>query len=292
MKSSSSFTMTLLCLLTVFTTAINVRAAIPRSSFIVEKLATNAGSGTYLVEQDVTFSTSQSNLVLRESWLVSTDGQMRVTVKPARDTGEQVKIQFVYGGGQKTSLTQRGKQSGQLGEEFLERLFHNRSRDAYFNQLTNLRILPASYLGHRPSRSGKEFTYPAEPLTRLTRVGGVVTYALGEPSSSESDAKPMVWVEQDVFHLRKIRFPSGTVLTADRYGTYARELALPKSRHLIWGDRSNPKAVTIDIVKVASLVTSKNDKRFSPSSLEFNSQIGLADPEMQRLVEEFYQRFR
>lgn len=278
-------------LLGLLTTA--AHAAIPRASFIVGKVAENCGNGTYVIDQDVHFTTANSNLTLKEQWLVSTDGQMRVTVKPARDAADQVKIQFVYGGGQKTSLTQRGKTSGNLGEEFVEKFFHTRSRDVYFNMLANLRVLPASYANNKVTKTGKDFIYPAEPLSRLTRTAGVITYAFGEAAGSETDTHPMAWVEQDVFHLRKLRFPSGTIMTADRYGSYARDLALPKFRQIVWGDRSNPKSVTMQVTKVASLPTTKGDKRFQAAGLEFNSQIaGLSDPEMQKLVEEFYARFR
>lgn len=268
-------------------------AAIPRTSFIVGKVAENCGNGTYLIEQDVNFTTTNSNLTLKEQWLVSTDGQMRVTVKPARDATDQVKIQFVYGNGQKTSLTQRGKTTGNLGEEFIEKFFHTRSREVYFNLLSNLKILPANYANNKVTKTGKEFIYPAEPLSRLTRTAGVITYAFGEPAGSETDTRPMAWIEQDIFHLRKLRFPSGTVMTADRYGSYVGDLALPKFRQLLWGDRGSPKSVTIQISKVASQPTTKGDKRFQAAGLEFNSQIaGLTDPEMQKMVEEFYQRFR
>lgn len=281
-----------LCLL-LGLVAIPSFAAIPRATFIIGKLAENCGNGTYAIDQDVHFTTANSNLTLKEQWLVSTDGQMRLTVKPARDAADQVKIQFSYSGGQKTSLTQRGKTSGNLSEEFVEKFFHTRSRDVYFNMLTNLRILPVSYANNKVTRTGKDFIYPAEPLSRLTRTAGVITYAFGEAATSETDTRPMAWIEQDVFHLRKLRFPSGTIMTADRYGSYARDLSLPKFRQIIWGDRGNPKSVTMQVTKVASQPTTKGDKRFQAAGLEFNSQIaGLSDPEMQKLVEEFYARFR
>lgn len=277
----------------LLTAPLTALAAIPRASFIVGKVAANAGSGTYLIEQDVHFTTGNSQLTLKEQWLVSTDGQMRLTVRPARDAADQVRIQFVYAAGQKTSLTQRGRTAGAQGEEFIEKFFHTRSRDQLFNTFANLKILPAAYRDHKIARAGKEYVYPPEPLNRLSRTAGVITYAFGQPAESENDTHPMAWIEQDVFHLRKLRFPSGTVMTADRYGSYARELAFPKTRQLMWGDRGNPKSVTIQVSKVAGVPTVKNDKRLQSAGLEFNSQIaGLTDPEMQKLVEEFYQRFR
>lgn len=269
------------------------QAKAPRAAYIVGKVAGNAGNGTYSIEQDVQFTTANSTLTLKEQWLVSKDGQMRVTVKPSRESTDQVKLQFLYNGGQKTSLTQRGKTNGKLSEEFVEKFFHTRSRDILFNAFSNLRILPSSYLAHSPRRTSKEYIYPAEPWVRLSRTAGVITYAFGEPSTSEADNKPMAWIEQDVFHLRKLRFPSGTIMTADNYGTYSRELAFPKIRQIIWGDRENPKSVTMQVTKIVGLATVKNDKRLQSAGLEFNSQVGgLTDPEMQSLVEEFYQRFR
>lgn len=268
-------------------------AAIPRASFIVGKLASNNGNGTYVIDQDVHFTTENSQLTLKEQWLVSTDGQMRLTVKPARDATDQVKIQFVYANGQKTSLTQRGRTSGSQGEEFVEKYFHTRSRDQLFNMFTNMKMLPASYRDSKITRTGKDYVYPAEPMNRLTRTSGIVAYAFGEPAGSETDTHPMAWIEQDMFYLRKIRFPSGTVMTADRFGSYSRDLAFPKMRQIVWGDRGNPKSVTIQVSKVAGVPTTKGDKRLQPAGLEFNSQIaGLTDPEMQKLVEEFYGRFR
>lgn len=267
-------------------------AAIPRSTFIISKLAEHGGAGSYAIDQDVTFSSTNGTLVLREQWLVTPDG-LRLTVKANRENGEQVRIQAVYGGGQKTVLAARGKQTTSLNEDFLERYFHTRSRDAYFALLNQMKILPLTYLGAHATRTGKDFIYPPEPLVRLARVGGVVTYGLGEPSGSEGELKPGLWVEQDVFHLRKIRTPSGVTVAADQYITYARDLALPRERRVTWGDRANPSSATIQIAKVTGLTMAKGDKRVQPSSLEFSSQIsGISDPELLKQVEEFYLRFR
>lgn len=273
--------------LAIIFTSIGAVAAIPRASFIVLEVAKHNGNGTYLIENDVNFQTASSSLTLREQWLVSSDGQMRLTVRSAAEGPERVSLQYVYGGGQRHSQNARGRQSSRIGEEFLEKFFHTRSRDLYFTYLVNLKILPASYLNHRPSRSGKDFIYPAEPLVRLARVGGTTAYALGEPGA---EAPPMAWIEQDLFVLRKLRFPSGSVMTADRYASYPRDLWMPKSRHVTWSGKS----AQLNLVRIQSQTATKGDKRLQASTgIELTSQIsGISDPEMQKLVEEFYSRFR
>ena len=146
-------------------------------------------------------------------------------------------------------------------------------------------------MNSRPSRVGrdKSFTYPDENLVRLARTGGLIVYSFGETSTSDSSPRPMAWVEQDVFRLRRLRFPSGANLVAENFGSYARSLTLPKLRHINW----NQSSAEIQLAKVTALPTVKGNKLLQAASIDVTSHIGgLTDPEMQRTVEEFYSRFR
>lgn len=264
-------------------------ASIPRTSFILDKVSDNAGSGAYQIEQDVVFPGSQENLTLREIWMIESDGLMKLTVTGPKELQDAIKMQFLYNGGQRSTLTARGRQNSRLGEDFIERYFHFRTRDSLARALVQDKILPSNIPAPKPLRASKDFVYVPEPFTRLSRIGGVVTYQIGKAPSSDKDTNPALWVEQDVFHIRKLRLPSQAEVSADNYANYARSLALPKSRAVRW----NQKSVQINLVRVTQQKTGKGAAFYQASASDISSRLGgIKDSETAKTVEEFYQRFR
>lgn len=265
------------------------QASIPRTNFILEKVASNSGGGTYQIEQDVVFTGAQETLNLRETWTIEGTDLMKVVITGPKELGDAIKMQLNYTGGQKHFLTSRGRQSARLGEDFIEKYFHLRSRDALGRALAQDKILPSSIPGPKSIKSSKDFVYVPEPFTRLSRVGGVVTYQLGTPPRGERDSNPALWVEQDIFHIRKIRLPSSTEVSADNYANYPRGLALPKNRTVRW----NQKSVQINLVRVTQIKNAKGAAFFQPAPSDISSRLGgIKDSDLAKTVEEFYQRFR
>ncbi len=273
----------------VFLSLLTVEASIPRASFILGKVSGNAGSGSYQIEQDVVFTGAQENLVLRESWTIEGENLMKVVVTGPKEMQDAIKMQYTYNGAQKNFTTAKGRQSSRIGEDFFEKYFHFRTREALVRALAQDKILPTNIPGPKPIKASKDYIYTPETFTRLSRVGGVIAYQLGAPAKGERDANPALWVEQDLFLIRKLRLPSSVEVSAENYANYARGLAMPKSRTVRW----NQKSVQINLVRITQNKTSKGPGFFQPGANDISSRLGgIRDTDTAKTVEEFYQRFR
>ena len=99
---------------------------------------------------------------------------------------------------------------------------------------------------------------------------------------------PGLWIEQDKFLIRKLRFQSGVEVLAKEYGDYSRGLKFPKIRIL------NNKGISIPIrvLKINGLPSNNKvlKKKMSLQSLRSSQtqQMEIKDS----LIEEFYTRFR
>lgn len=248
------------------------------TKIILHKTAENAGSGVYQIDQEVQFTNGSETLNLKETWLIENDRTMRVTVSGTKDLQSQIQMQFVYNGGQKYSQV-GGKQSQKISADFLEKFLNFRSSDIFANSLVNLKIIPANY-------SAKKDT---ENFVRLSRAGGVVNYAFGEPTpAQQEDGNPGIWIEQDQFVIRKLRLPTQAEMTADNYTQFAKGLNYPRQRSIRWGENT----VNIRLIS-ASAKAGSTANLFQPSSLETNSKLdGLNNLPIKETVLEFYSRFR
>ncbi len=265
-------------------------AYLPPSRMILSRVSENAGSGTYSIEQEVQMSVGAEPIYLKETWVIENERNLRLTVTGTKDLKDLVRLQFIYVGGQKWQLKNGKKESTKISEDFAEKYFHFRTPESLIASLQNLKILPVPLGTRKPVlKKGEEFKYELEPFVRLTRTEGSVSYAFGQPSAVEQkELNPGLWVEQDQFIIRKIRFPSQAEITAENYGPFARNLSFPRLRTIQW----NQNTVTIRLVNVSGKVANSS-QLFQPNTLDVPYTIKpLRDASAQTLIEEFYSRFR
>lgn len=256
---------------------------IPRGLLILQKAAENNGSGAYVIEQEVQFQTESEPLVLRETWVVENENNMKLTVTGTKEFKDQLRFQYIYSGGQRTALIGGSKQTKKIPEDFFERYFHIRSGEAYANHLVQMRIVPGTILIKKMGKTSKDFDYQAENYVRLSRVGGAVSYAFGTPAQAESvDNSPGFWIEQDQFVLRKFRLASGTEVSAERYSQYARGLNFPRKRTVRWGTNQ----VQLSTLTVSARATG------GLGNLEASHIEAIENLPSKNLVQEFYSRYR
>jgi hypothetical protein len=263
---------TALVFFAAFCAAVSAQAFVVKTATILSKLAENNGSGIYTIEDEVQLGPDVSTQTLKESWTVMDDIHMKVVV-----TGPGIRWVYVYDNGTRYQNTNGTKKSKAINESFLERYFHIRKADRLQKAFSHVGI-------------------PMEEAPQLIRVGGVVGLALGSATdSATAEDKPLLVIEQDQFVLRKLRLASQAEMTADKYSPYGHGLQFPKLRTIRWGFRQGSNTGSLDRQeKVATIQTlhvqSKVDKK-----LVLNiepSQGQLADPHLQSMAEEFYQRFR
>ncbi len=266
-----------------------VFAYIPPTSMILQRTAENSGSGVYTIEQEVQFNNIQDSLFLKETWVIENDHTMRVTVTGTKDLKDQIKMQFVYSGGQRWSLN-GARESRRISDDFLEKYFNFRTIDQLAGALMNLKVIPTNALAKKPLPKNLEnLKYEPEDFVRLSRAGGVPNYAFGTASALDGAGNPGFWIEQDQFLIRKFRLPSQVEVTADNYNQYARGLNYPKVRTIRWGQNT----VSIRLIGVTAHRGKTPASTFQPSSLDTMTKLdGLNNQPAKEAVIDFYSRFR
>ncbi len=244
-------------------------AYIPPTRLILSKVSDNSGKSGYEIVKEVRINSSVP-VTFREVWQVDNERTLKVSVTPMDNPSASLHILYV--GGQKIVLTEKGRETTKMPTELTERIFHFRTMENLAAYLSNLQILTHS--------TGQL------DLARLNRAQGVVNYGLGKKSDSDAGSlHPYLWIEQDRFVIRKLRYESGVELTADQFVVHPKGLTHPEVMNLTW----NKQSARIKTLSVTA-------KKWTPQNFQANSiqssqsflQSSLADP----VVQEFYTRFR
>lgn len=249
---------------------LNAQAYIPATRVILQKTTENSGSTSYKIEKEVRFSSSEIP-TFRETWLIQSERAMKVTVVPV-GIQPAPKLTILYVSGQKYLLNESQKEVSRIPSENAERLFHFQNTDNFIQYLNNLNIL-TGVTGNLD-------------LARLNRSQGVINYGIGRVTEAEEHRlSPYLWIEQDRFVVRKLRFDSETELTADQFQTHTRGLYHPNLITVTWGDQK-ARVNTLSVSR-QKLGTSDFQSAKLEDSKDFNTTFARWNA-----VLEFYKRFR
>lgn len=265
--------------------SITAGAALPPARMILERTSENSGSGAYVIEQEVEIPNGAEPILLKETWTIENDRSMKVNVVPLRDPKDAIHIQIAYKDGQRWILKNGAREGGPLPTDFAERPFHLRTTEAEIAFVTGLKIVPARALDKKPMpKKSEDIKHDGEDFVRLARSNGVITWAFGAPGPAQGELTPGLWIEQDQFVIRKIRFPSEAEVSADSFSTYARGLHFPKERTIRWGKNT---------VSLRTLSVTPKTGPVNTSSLDASWKVqGLDQQPAHAVIEEFYTRFR
>lgn len=265
-------------------------AYVPSSRTIVGRLVRNDGKGLYAIEQDVNFRTAGEGVTLRERWVIENGDSMRLTVLSTSGAQNAVRFDVLYKDGKRMGPDAKGTyKTTTVPTEAMEHFFHARTSKGFFDAIVRSGLVPNSFPVAKPAFNINAKTQPPptpEAFVRLGRIAGFVAYVFGEPTPADSaKSLPGVWIEQDSFVLRKLRFPSEAEVTADRHSTQA-GLRFPRTRVVTWGANS----AEIRVVSVKSLTSRQAAPFLSVSGLMNDAKSTRLPTEEQ--VKEFYSRFR
>lgn len=260
-------------------------AYIPEYKTILSRTAENHGRGVYQIEQDVVFRSGVDTYVAKETWWIKDENNMRLQVEGRGPLKGLLQMQVIYEGNQKHVVDANGNvKTFRLAEDWSEPIFSFRNSKNMRNKLVSQRVLPADSLRDANRISGKPETFTPPSYLRLGRSGGAVNYAIGAPTpANDPSAKPGVWIEQDQFVVRKIRFPSQLTVTADQYQRYDGGLLFPKARNYTWGAQS-AQAQVLDVRSFKA-----GSDLFAPAKLNATFTQKIPDQEP---IREFYLRYR
>ena len=265
-------------------------AWIPPARFILSREVQNAVDGAFQLDQEVTLRGADRDLRFIESWIVQNESSFRLNVTGVAET-QNVKFSVIYIGGERF-ISANLNEKTQMPQALNEKYFFARKLDTLAHYLLEEKILPPGGVAKKVMpKKVEDITWPTEFFVKLARIGGGTAWAIGSqaPVGSQNQA-PLIWIEQDQFLIRKMRFLGGGELRAERYENYSKRFLLPSSRTLNWGKNE----AKIQILKVSlKPAAAQAPQLLKPVSLPVNRpRIALSNPLEAQLVEEFYQRYR
>lgn len=265
-------------------------AYIPDYHMIMSRLAENNGRGTYEIEQEILFPADPEPLRVKETWIIGGEYDMSVTLSGVGPLKGLIQGRIVYDKGSKYFVADKKLMKAKLSSDWWQPFFHFRYSKNIKPLLVSLNIAPPESLQDRKiTKVDQKTTYTPQDFLRLSRTGGVINYTIGTPSSPESSsAAPGLWIQQDMFLIRKLRLPSQVLVSADDYSRYSRHQWLPKKTTVEW-DQNHAQILLSRVDALNS--KDKRTQLLNPKSLSENNNPELQLPD-QATIKEFYQRFR
>jgi len=291
--------MKLLCnllLLPLLALSFDSLAFIPDFKMIMSLTAENHGRGLYKIVQNVTFESEPKGLVVRETWYIRNENQMRLEVRGRDQLKDLVDMTFIYDGARRIYIDSHGvKKVSRPGKDWFEPYFHFRFQKNIKPMMVASKMVPIKIFEKSTRMRKKRFNpkglHQKQALLQLSRVGGTVAWAIGKPTpTGDRKALPGMWIEQDQFRILKLRFPSQAEILASNYSNYSHGLKLPDITNINWDNRR----VQMQLVRAQSLPkTKKNKALLSDASLDFDKdpRLALKIPKIKAIIE-FYKRFR
>jgi hypothetical protein len=269
-------------------------AYIPPFWMIMSRTAENHGRGPYMIQQEVTFRSGDEPLVVQEIWIVENEQRMRVRISGRRSLKDHLQAVYIYDGGKKYFVDNHGaKKVARVGSDVFEPFFQFRFSKNIKPVMRFMGMIPPSALlePKKPTPTKLDAAISEnESYIRLSRLGGTVSYTIGQPTPVGAAPLPGLWIEQDNFVIKKLRLPSQVEVLADKYTSYPRNLWLPQTRQVKWGDKS----ALITVTQVKPLEAGAEVKRLlSESSLDFGKDPTISQElPTDETVKDFYTRFR
>jgi hypothetical protein len=282
-----------LILVCVGLASVSVFAYIPPYWMVLSRLADNHGKGHYQIDQDIAFEHTGETLKVRERWFIEDEDNFRLEAIGLGPLREKLRLTYVYNNGRRYYVDANGiKKFVKIPDEFFEPYLHFRRSKVIKPRLVAQKIVPPVTLKSENHKFTEKTPLASEEsFMRLSRAGGVVTYTVGEPTPNDSDkGNPGIWIEQDQFHLRRLRFPSGTEIRANAYQKAPRDAWFPHELQIQW----DGQRITGTVSKVSALNSSKSIKElFDSSSLNFGKdpKVSVALPD-DPVISNFYQSLR
>ncbi|MFZ3231821.1 MAG: hypothetical protein WA160_16565 [Pseudobdellovibrio sp.] len=223
-----------------------------------------SGNQIFSVDQDVIFKGDSEDYLIKENWLIEGDKNLILTATGQGALKDLFHVVIFYNSKNKTIMQGKNKLTSNVTTDFFERFLSIRSLTSFKNYLSDLTIAKT---------------------IRLSRVAGSPGLAIGEPSTNS--LKPQIWLDQETFQIRKIRFPSETEVSFDDYAAYDK-ITYPKTKTITWGHQTA-------LIKVRQVTTKvkANLANFYPQKLDQPSEINLSSKgQLGLTIQEFYTRFR
>ncbi len=259
---------------------------IPHSHFILKKSSDTHGKGIYQVLQEVIFQTADDRAVIQETWWVTGGNHMYLEAK-----GPQTIYTALYEEQSRYAIQPTGKiTASKVGSDFFEGFFHFRNVNEFARAILRSGITTSEILSpQRRFGQLKDVDYKPQSFLRLARTNGTIAYAFGQTVTGDSSNVPSLWIEQDTFRVRRLRFKSGNEVMADDYEGYSNGLEFPRTRII----NTNGTKVTIRTLSINAIKNSKSFKEMLNTRAKQDTQGNtFIKTALGENIKKFYQDLR
>lgn len=249
--------------------SISVQAYILPLDTILNKTAHQAGASIIEVLQNVVIQDEGKDYIIHEKWLIEGDKNLRLTATGTGELKDKIHISYLYNSKKRSEVVGKNKIVKEVSPEFFEKLIVIKTAESYRAYLKDLNIVNK---------------------VRLSRAAGTINFAIGTPSSAEA-LSPQLWIDQELFHLNKIRFSTEADVEFSKFKDYGKEdapLQYPLKKVVSWSGNT----VGINVTEVFPKTTA-TIKHFYPDTLTDPSEIqSTGHDSLDKKIKEFYERFR
>ena len=261
-------------------------AYIPHLRTILKNTAEKRADSAMFFEKEVIFKTADDKILIKEKWYVKNDSQIYIEA-----SGPGFDLKLLHKDGYRYRVSPEGKLlSSKESLQFYGPLFFSNDPNYLAKYFVEMGLADSSILRPvKPIYKLEDIQHTEDPNVRLTRLAGKVTYGIGPVTPKDSpELKPQVWLEQDLFHLLKLR-AQDFVVEAENFNNFARGMHYPK--------RIRIKTPDIEIeentFKVSRInVGPKTKKKFKTENLKASPSKIDSTQQSLRLLENFYLQYR
>ncbi|MFN7906155.1 MAG: hypothetical protein ACK5P5_13325 [Pseudobdellovibrionaceae bacterium] len=242
------------------------QAYIPPTDFILVRTAENTPRVSLTVEYAVEFENGSHQFSTRESWIFADNGQMKLKVS------QGFQLDIAYTPAERVFQDKQSRKTQKLSSEFLERFHFLKTPEAFSKMMLDQGI-----------------TRERMQAPVLSRGGGVVNYGFFDRVASVGGQRqsellfPGMWIEQDQFLFRQMRFRSQSLFQVEEYQQVGK-FFFPKLKSIAWG-KNQVRIKTIS-------VTERKTIRPQDFNVESYLDLSAVPAEIKPTVLEFYSRFR
>ncbi len=261
---------------------------VPKFWTISSMLARTRDNSPLKVTQDVIIKDNETGgtLAVRETLYVKNGDLIKIKVQGKNLLANQVRTSFIYKSGKKIYNNAGTISSSSIPTGFYSPLLYTKSATGFRKYLNLHGYLPAEGLVEpKATIISKRVTSIPESFIHLSRTNGKISYAVTKKLSTPQSISPTVWINQDGFHLGKVRIDENSVISLNNYKEFGKKNWHPQKQTIKWKDYT----YEIKTISVKSISSSQVNKELSTNSIRNDGDLtNFNNP----ALETFYTIFR
>ncbi len=276
------FCLILICL------SLPAQSYIPKFWTISSMLSRTRTSSPLKVVQDITVTDDElgNKYSVRETIYVKNGDLIKIKIQGKDALSSQVRHSLVYKANKKFYNNDGVISSTSVSRNFYSPLLYTKTATGLRKYLNLHGYIPPEGLSQPQTTfiSNSVSSIP-ESYVHLSRTNGKVSFAITKKLSTPGSVHPTTWVNQDGFHLGKIRIDKNSVINLINYKEFTKKNWHPRKQIIKWKHHT----FEINTISVTPISSRQVNSELSTNSLKNDGQLVNFNNEA---LESFYKIFR